>query len=155
MADLYEAYNSFKYVPKNFHSIEYFFTQRNLKEEHEFLDKNMNRKNKQVNIVYNFLALSIPQIEPDDNANSTIDISVFGDCGYHYKGKITTIYGSSPNFIIPLKIDKKIFVHMIHTKNETSKEYTCFIDVPKRFQYIDNPTNNLKIDSDILSESEN
>lgn len=152
MAELSEAFNGFKFETKNFQSIDYFFTQRNLKEEHEFLDQNMNRKNKQVNIIYNFVALSIPHYDLNEECTNTIEIDIFGDTGYHFKGKIITLQGASPNFMIPLKGDKKLFVHLNYketNKDTEMKEYTCFIEVPKRFQTVDNSTNKLKNESDL------
>jgi len=147
MADLSEAYNGFKFETNQFHQIDYFFTQRNLKEEHEFLDVNMNRKNKQVNIIYNFLAINIPNNETKEDINSTIDINIFGDDNFNYKGSIITTKGNTPSFIIPVKGDKKLFVHLIYKeldKKNNCKEYVCFIDVPKRFQFVDNASNKLK-----------
>ena len=141
MAELREAFNVLKIQQKNINIIDYFFTQRNLKENHEYLDQNMNRKNKEVNIVYNFLALSIPYPNISDNIN--FDIEIFGDSGYHYKGIITSFQGNIPNFMIPLKGDKKIFAHIQYNENENNlKEFIGFIEVPKRFQSIDlNSTN--------------
>jgi phytoene dehydrogenase-like protein len=40
MADLGEAFNTFKFQKKTFQHIDYFFTQRTLTEEHEYIDKN-------------------------------------------------------------------------------------------------------------------
>ena len=141
MAELREAFNVLKIQQKNINMIDYFFTQRNLKENHEFLDQNMNRKNKEVNIIYNFLALSIPYPNISDNIN--FDIEIFGDSGYHYKGIVTSFQGNIPNFMIPLKGDKKIFAHIQYNENENNlKEFIAFIEVPKRFQSIDlNSTN--------------
>jgi sRNA-binding regulator protein Hfq len=147
MAELSEAFNGIKFETKNFQQIDYFFTQRNLKEDREFLDKNMNRTNKQVSMIYNFLALSIPQHELKDDTTSTIEADIFGENGYHYKGQITSYKGSTPNFLIPLKDDKKLFIHLIYKESniETEfKEYVCFIEVPKRFQSVDNSTNKLR-----------
>ena len=157
MAELSEAFNGIKFDIKNFQSIDYFFTQRNLKEDHEFLDQNMNRKKKQVNIVYNFLAISVPHYDLTSETNSTIELEFFGDTGYHYKGYINNLIGASPNFMIPLKGDKKLFVHLIYkgaenpNKEQSTKEYICFIEVPKRFQTVDTSNNNLKneVDTDL------
>lgn len=163
MADLNEAFNTMKFEQQIFHSIDYFFTQRNLKEDHEFLDQNMNRKNKQVNIQYNFLAISIPQYDLQEGIISVVEADIFGDNGYHYKGKIISQKGLTPNFMIPLKGDKKLFVHLIYkeTINELAqvplkkdmdktdyKEFTCFIEVPKRFQFIDLLPQKLKNESE-------
>jgi sRNA-binding regulator protein Hfq len=147
MAELSEAFNGIKFETKNFQQIDYFFTQRNLKEDREFLDKNMNRTNKQVSMIYNFLALSIPQHELKDDTTSTIEADIFGENGYHYKGQITSYKGSTPNFLIPLKDDKKLFIHLIYkesNKETEFKDYVCFIEVPKRFQSVDNSTNKLR-----------
>jgi hypothetical protein len=151
MAELSEAFNGIKFETKNFQQIDYFFTQRNLKENHEFLDQNMNRKNKQVNIVYNFLALNIPQHELKEDISSTIEADIFGDEGYNYKGKITSYKGTIPNFMIPLKEDKKLFIHLVYkesNKENEFKEYVCFIEVPKRFQSVENVSNKLKTGSE-------
>jgi hypothetical protein len=157
MADINEAFNVIKFETKNFQTIEHFFTQRNLKEEHEFLDQNMNRKNKQINIIYNFLAINIPQQnELCDGMTSSIDIEIFGDSGYHYKGKLNTFNGICPNFMIPLKGDKKLFVHIIYKEllngnqetAEKNKSFVSFIEVPKRYQTVDNTINKLKNDSE-------
>jgi hypothetical protein len=140
MADLNEAFNTMTFEQKQFHTIDYFFTQRNLKEDHEFFDQNMNRKNKLVNIQYNFLAISIPQHDLQDGIISTVEADIFGDTGYYYKGKIISYKGLTPNFMIPLKGDKKLFVHLIYSesnKENENKEFTCFIEVPKRFQSVE------------------
>jgi hypothetical protein len=151
MADLNEAFNTIKFEQKLFHTIDYFFTQRNLKEDHEFLDQNMNRKNKQINIQYNFLAISIPQYNLENNNISTIEADIFGDNGYQYKGKIISQKGLTPNFMIPLKGDKKLFVHLNYielNKENEQKEYICFIEVPKRFQSVETISTKLKNESE-------
>ena len=146
MADLGEAFNTLKYYNKSFQNIDYFFTQRSLTEEQEYLDKHMNRKNKKVKTVHNFLALNIPTIiTPDKSTGKLIednlgfDIEVFGDDGYHYKGSITSYQGIVPNFMIPLKGDNKIFVHINYkyidsNQTQINKTFINFIDVPKRFK---------------------
>lgn len=149
MAELSEAFNCFNTINKEYHNIDYFFTQRNMKENHEYIDKNMNRKNKKVSIIYNFLAINIP-INNEKN-NFIIEIEIFGDSGYHYKGNITSYNNIIPSIMIPLKGDKKIFIHSEYRElNSTDKEnisehkhYMCFIDVPKRFQSIDDNILNL------------
>jgi len=151
MADLNEAFNTIKFEQKQFHTIDYFFTQRNLKEDHEFLDHNLNRKNKQINIQYNFLAISIPQYNLENNNISTIEADIFGDNGYQYKGKIISQKGLTPNFMIPLKGDKKLFVHLNYielNKENEQKEYVCFIEVPKRFQSVETISSKLKNESE-------
>lgn len=147
MADITEAFNTLKFQKKTFQNIDYFFTQRNLTEDHEYIDKNMNRKTKKVKVVHNFLALNIPTI------NTTgFDIEIFGDEGYHYKGTITSFQGIVPNFMVPIKGDKKLFVHINYKFTETNsnnpsdnqsgtKKFVNFIEVPKRFQVLDENAN--------------
>ena len=157
MADINEAFSCFNNIidSKNYQNIDYFFTQRNMKESHEYLDKNMNRKNKKVSIIYNFLAINIPTY--NEKNDFLFDIEIFGDSGYHYKGTITSYNNIVPNVMIPLKGDKNIFVHAnckeINDKNndknsdKNNKHYMCFIDVPKRFQSIDDQLINLTDDN--------
>lgn len=159
MADLGEAFNTLKLQKKPFQNIDYFFTQRTLTEEHEYLDKNMNRKNKKVKVTHNFLALNIPTITTiknySENCSNDIgnlcqpiekplgfDIEVYGDDGYNYKGTITSYQGIIPNFMIPIKGDKKLFVNITYkftdaNDNNSTKKFINFIEVPKRFQNID------------------
>jgi hypothetical protein len=143
MADLGEAFNTLKYPKKTFQNIDYFFTQRTLTEEQEYFDKNMNRKIKKVKLTHNFLALNIPTITTTNNNNENplgFDIEIFGDEGYHYKGTITSYQGIIPNFMIPIKSDKKLFVNIDYkftdnnNENTNIKKFVNFIEVPKRFQ---------------------
>ena len=130
MADLGEAYNTLKFQKKSFQNIDYFFTQRSLTEEHEYIDKNMNRKAKKVKVTHNFLALNIPTIIITTNSNGQtiekplgFEIEIYGDEGYHYKGTITSYQGIIPNFMIPIKGDKKLFIN-INYKASDSNENT-------------------------------
>lgn len=162
MADLIEAFNILKVEKKTFQNIDYFFTQRTLNEEHEYFDKNMNRKIKKLKVMNNFLALNIPTIiTTTNNHGETIeiplgfDIEIFGDEGYHYKGTITSYQGIVPNFMIPLKGDKKLFVNINYKftddNKQSTKKFVNFIEVPKRFQQIEeleNSTDYKKIDSE-------
>ena len=149
MADIMEAFNTLKTQKKPFQNIDYFFTQRSLTEEHEYLDKHLVRKTKKVKVTNNFLALNIPTIITTTNSNGQtiekpvgFDIEIFGDEGYHYKGSITSFLGIIPNFMIPIKGDKKLFVNINYkvgdsNDNHTSRKYVNFIEVPKRFQLTD------------------
>jgi hypothetical protein len=142
MADIAEAFNTLKFQKKAFQNIDYFFTQRNMTEDHEYLDKNMNRKSKKIKVIHNFLALNIPTIVTTTNNKEKplgFDIEVFGDDGYHYKGTITSYEGIVPNFMIPIKGDKKLFININYkytdeNSNATEKKFVNFIEVPKRFQ---------------------
>ena len=144
MAEINEAFNIYKSQIKKFQNIDYFFVQRNLIEEQEVIDKNMNRKNKKVKVLHNFLALNIPtiitvtsEVGQTVEKPSGFDIEIYGDEGYHYKGTITSHQGIIPNFMIPMKGDKKLFVNINYNYAETSKKFINFIEVPKRFQSLD------------------
>jgi hypothetical protein len=146
MADLGEAFNTLKNLQKPFQNIDFFFTQRNMTEDHEYIDKQMNRKNKKVKVTHNFLALNIPTIITVNNGQDIekplgFDIEIHGDEGYHYKGYITSYLGTIPNFMIPIKGDKKIFININYkftdgSENINIKKFVNFIEVPKRFQNI-------------------
>jgi hypothetical protein len=146
MADLGEAFNTLKFQKKPFQNIDYFFTQRTLSEEQEYIDKNMNRKIRKIKVTHNFLALNIPTILTTNTTNGQtidkplgFDIEIYGDDGYHYKGTITSFQGIIPNFMIPIKGDKKLFININYkfndsNENSSTKKYVNFIEVPKRFQ---------------------
>lgn len=155
MADLGEAFNTLKFQKKPFQNIDYFFTQRTMTEEHEYIDKHMNRKNKKVKVTHNFLALNIPTIVTTVNNNGQttekplgFDIEIYGDEGYHYKGSITSYQGTIPNFMIPIKGDKKLFINISYkfsdsNENTNVRKFVNFIEVPKRFQNIDENDSNV------------
>ena len=167
MADLGEAFNSLKFYKKPFQTIDYFFTQRTLNEDREYIDKNMNRKTKKVKVSHNFLALNIPTMSTTTTENGEtiekpmgFDIEIFGDDGYHYKGTITSYEGIIPNFMVPIKGDKKLFINVNYkftdsNNNTLSKKFVNFVEVPKRFQIsIEDDTNsNSGIDNAILSDT--
>jgi hypothetical protein len=167
MADLGEAFNSLKFYKKPFQTIDYFFTQRTLNEDREYIDKNMNRKTKKVKVSHNFLALNIPTMSTTTTENSEtiekpmgFDIEIFGDDGYHYKGTITSYEGIIPNFMVPIKGDKKLFINVNYkftdsNNNTLSKKFVNFVEVPKRFQISieDDSNSNNGIDNAILSET--
>ena len=150
MADLGEAFNTLKFQKKPFQNIDYFFTQRKLTEEQDFIDKNMNRKMKKVKMTHNFLALNIPTIITTNITNGqtvekpmSFDIEMYGDEGYHYKGTITSFQGIIPNFMIPIKGDKKLFININYKFNDgnedsLTRKFVNFIEVPKRYQATEN-----------------
>jgi hypothetical protein len=108
----------------------------------------MNRKIKKNKVTHKFLALNIPiNIITNNNNNLQsqtlieneplgFDIEIFGDEGFHYKGTLTSYFGVVPNFMIPIKGDKKIFVNINYNfiENNNAKKFISFIEVPKRFQ---------------------
>jgi hypothetical protein len=145
MAEIDEAFHKLTNQNKTFGTIEYFFTQRKINEEQEYLDKHLNRKNKQLSIVYNFLAINIPNVLVDNLING-FDIEIFGDCGYHYKAFLASYQGTVPHFLVPLKGDKKLFINILpKIENKTSvkyddennlfkRNYIAFVEVTKRYQ---------------------
>ena len=149
MAEIDEAFHKLSNQNKTFGNIEYFFTQRRLIEEQEYLDKNLNRKSKQVNVVYNYLAINIPNILVDEII-SGFNIEIFGDNGYHYKAFLSSYQGIVPHFLVLLKGDKKIFINILPKLDSKEKEtfkfdtenipfnknYIAFIEVPKRYQIV-------------------
>jgi hypothetical protein len=149
MADLGEAFNSLKNTNKTFQTLDYFFTQRTMNETQDYIDINLIRQNKKIKITHNFLALNIPSnistiTQSGQNIDKpfAFDIKIFGDEGYHYEGTISSFEGIIPNFMIHVKKDKKIFVHIVYKFKDTNnniliKEFINFIDVPKRFQDIE------------------
>jgi hypothetical protein len=155
MADIIEAFNTLKTQKKPFQTIDYFFTQRSMVEEQEYFDKNMNRKIKKNKVTHNFLALNIPTINSTIQSEKPLgfDIEIYGDEGYLYKGSITSYLGIIPNFMIPIKGDKKLFVNLNYkftdtSINENTRKFVNFIEVPKRFQNIDDNDSIKKNDSD-------
>ena len=75
---------------------------------------------------------------------------IYGDEGYHYKGSITSYLGTIPNFMIPIKGDKKLFININYkftdgAENTNVKKFVNFIEVPKRFQNIDENDSNISI----------
>ena len=163
MADLCEAFTTFQLKKGTFQNIDYFFTQKTLTEDSEYIDQNMNRDTKKIKVVKNFLALNIPTIITTNITSNTVqygdtvqtfdkpedfNIEIFGDEGYHYKGTITSYQGVIPNFMIPIKDDKKLFVHINYNiKGSNTKKFINFIEVPKRFQ-------NTEINSNPISRDE-
>jgi hypothetical protein len=167
MAYLGEAFDTLNNNDNNYQNIDYFFTQRNLSEDQEIIDKNMNRIFKKKKVIYNFLAINIPNITKIINNNRNyldgnkslinhplgFEIEIFGDEGYHYKGEITSYYGVIPNFMIPIKKDKKLFIHINYkltddNQNICIKKFINFIDVPKRFQNINENDNDTETNED-------
>ena len=168
MAEIDEAFHKLSNQNKTFGNIEYFFTQRKVNEEQEYLDKSLNRKNKQVSVCYNFLAINIPNILVDE-ITTGFDIEIFGDNGYHYKAFLSSYQGTVPHFLVPLKGDKKMFVNILPKLDSKEKEgfkydtenvpfnknYIAFIEVPKRYQSVDQGvTNQLLLENDEEEQEE-
>jgi len=168
MAEIDEAFHKLSNQNKTFGNIEYFFTQRKINEDQEYLDKNLTRKNKQISVIYNFLAINIPNIIVDELI-SGFDIEIFGDNGYHYKAFICGFQGVIPHFLLPLKGDKKIFVNIlpklenkeaafkVENLSNFNKNYIAFIEVPKRYQQFEqsNTTNQLVMENEEVDTENN
>jgi glutaredoxin-related protein len=142
MASLEEAFNG-NFNEKDFKDIDFFFTQRTIKEEHEYIDKkNMSRYKKKTDKIQNFLAIIIPKYTLRVDKTSLMDINIWGDTGYFFNGKVITSDGSTPSFILPILDDKKLFINLnyreinIENKENNINRYIKFIDVPKRYQSI-------------------
>ena len=120
-------------------NIEFFFTQRKVTEIDEVIDeKTLERKKNKVNHVYNFLAINLPTNTFKNYQNLIIDIEIWGDNNYNFKGSFIKQDGEMPHIMIKLKEDKNIFVKLIFRDNDKlNKTYIRFIPVTKRFQHVD------------------
>ena len=124
-------------------NIDYFFTQRKVNEFNDVLDeKTLERKTQKVCSVYNFLAINLPTHLFKNSHNLFIDVEIWGDNMFNFKGTINKQDGEIPHIMIKLKEDKNIFVKLIFKENEKIlKTYISFIPVTKRFQHVnDNQT---------------
>jgi hypothetical protein len=124
-------------------NIDYFFTQRKVNEIEEILDeKTLDRKKNKVCHIYNFLAINLPTNSFKSYQNLVIDIEIWGDNNYNFKGTFIKNDGEIPHIMIKLKEDKNIFVKLTFKDNDKlNKTYISFIPVTKRFQYVnDNQT---------------
>ena len=124
-------------------NIDYFFTQRKVNEIEEVLDeKTLERKKNKVCHIYNFLAINLPINSFKTYQNLIIDIEIWGDNNYNFKGTFTKSDGEMPHIMVKLKEDKNIFIKLIFRDNDKlNKTYISFIPVTKRFQHVnDNQT---------------
>ena len=121
-------------------TIDYFFTQRRVTECEDVLDdKTLERKNIKSNKVYNFLAINIPCSQFKNIPNLSIEVEIWGDDKFNFKGSIIKHDGEIPHLMLKLKEDKTIFVKLIFKEktNEVIKNlktFICFIPVIKRYQ---------------------
>ena len=143
MASIEEAFNA-KFESSinklNNHSdvIDHFFTQRKVTEYEEFIDKNMNRKKKKKEFIYNFIAITIPHYHYVDSKEVNIEMKIWGDEGFKYMGESVSREGLIPSLLLKLSNDKQLFVNLkvLSSKAEEveEKEYVTFINIPKRYQ---------------------
>ena len=118
-------------------TLEYFFTQRKVTEYEEKIDeKTLERKKKKKNCIYNFLAINIPSIQQYKNlSNLVIDIEIWGDDKFNFRGQIVKQDGDIPHLLLKLKEDKNLFVKLIFKDNEKLlKTFINFIQIIKRYQ---------------------
>ena len=119
-------------------NIDYFFTQRKVNEFVDVLDeKTLDRKTQKVCSIFNFLAINLPTHLFKNSHNLLIDIEIWGDNMFNFKGSINKQDGEIPHIMIKLKEDKNIFVKIIFKENaKILKTYISFIPVTKRFQHV-------------------
>jgi hypothetical protein len=131
MTSLTEAYELYESTTEHIPNIDHFFTQRTMTEEQEYFDKTLTRQVKVQKKTYNLLEINIKL-----NHELTYNIEIYGDNGFLYRGQLTTLEGSQPLLMIPIKSDKRIFVNFTTNNNDNkpAKRITTFIDVPKRYQ---------------------
>jgi len=143
MADFNEAFNAkfgtVTHLTNHTDVIDCFFTQRKVTEYDDIIDKNMNRKQKKKDTIYNFIAINIPHYNYIDSNDVNIYIKVWGDEQFKYIGSMTNIEGHVPSLLLKLSTDKQLFINikMIIKKNEgeiIEKEHVTFINIPKRYQ---------------------
>jgi len=121
-------------------TIDYFFTQRRVTEMEEIIDSStLERKKKKIQSNYNFLAINFPSTLFKNIINLIIDIEIWGDEKFNFKGSIIKNDGEIPHLMLKLKDDKTIFVKLIFKDNDkVIKTYISFIPVIKRYQQTPN-----------------
>jgi hypothetical protein len=121
-------------------TIDHFFTQRRVTEVEEVIDSStLERKKKKVQSNYNFLAINFPSTLFKNIINLIIDIEIWGDEKFNFKGSIIKNDGEIPHLMLKLKDDKTIFVKLIFKDNDkVIKTYISFIPVIKRYQQTPN-----------------
>lgn len=123
-------------------SIDYFFTQRKISEVDELIDeKTLERKKIKKNKIYNFLAINFPHNQFKNSTNLCIDIEMWGDKNYNYKGLFKIEEGILPHLMVKLNDDTQIFVKLVYkSDNNILKKFTIFIPILKRYQFIPEKT---------------
>ena len=116
--------------------IDHFFTQRKVVEYEEILDeKTLERKKKKNICIYNFLAINFPTIQFKSCINLVIDVEIWGDDKFNFKGSISKDDGEIPHLMLKLKEDKNIFIKLVFKDSEkTLKTFISFIPIIKRYQ---------------------
>jgi hypothetical protein len=117
-------------------NIDYFFTQRKVTDIEEVIDeKTLARVKQKVTHIYNFLAINFPLSYFKHYNTLEIDIEIWGDNLFNFKGTSTKQDGELPHLMVKLKEDKFIFVKLIFRDNDKlNKTFISFIPVNKRYQ---------------------
>lgn len=123
-------------------NIDYFFTQRKVTESEEIIDeKTLDRKTKKINKIFNFLAINLPNNQFKNISDFTIDIEIWGDEKYNYKGSLCNLDGDFPHLLLKLNDDKQLFVKLVYFNTKEKKilkTFTVFIPILKRYQITPN-----------------
>ena len=119
--------------------IDYFFTQRKIIEYEEKVDENLNRKKIKKNVTINFLAITFPNNQFKNKSNLKIDIEIWGDVKYNYRGSLFNKEGDYPHLLLKLDDDKELFVKLLYLNDDKLlKTFTTFIPIIKRYQSLPN-----------------
>ena len=131
-------------------NIDYFFTQRKVTDIEEIIDeKTLERKKIKKNVIYNFLAINFPTSMFKHYESYYIDIEIWGDNMFNFKGTIKKNDGEFPHLMVKLKEDKIIFVKLIFKDDDKlHKTFISFIPVTKRYQHINDNIELLDDNSD-------
>ena len=147
MADFNKAFNN-DFVNEEYsksNKIDFFFTTRRTKNTIEELNKKLERVEKEVFEIHNFIVLNLPVDEVKNN--DTVELEIWGDRGYFYRGNINNNQGFFPLISLKLREDTQLFLKMnIIKENMKPLNYINFIKIPKKYQ---NGNGNEDIDSDI------
>ena len=105
-------------------------------------NKTLERIKKKKNVIHNFLAINLPNNQFENINKSKLDISIdveiWGDEKYNYKGMINNKSGEIPHLLIKLNSDKQIFVKLIYKDGDNNilKTFVSFIPIIKRYQSV-------------------
>lgn len=104
------------------HNLDYSFIQKS-----SITEENKHKK------IMNYILITIPK--NIDISNVKVEIEIYGDMGYQYSGNIITHKGLSPNLLIPIGINKKMFASITNKlSDENVEKYIAFINIPKKHQ---------------------
>jgi hypothetical protein len=135
MADFNKAFNN-DFVNEEYsksNKIDFFFTTRRTKNTIEELNKKLERVEKEVFEIHNFIVLNLPVDEVKNN--DTVELEIWGDKGYFYRGNINNNQGFFPLISLKLREDTQLFLKMnIIKENMKPLNYINFIKIPKKYQ---------------------